>query len=64
MFTVIPIIGLRSLLQISTNVLLEQVDAVKTASTLMVHLRAAVEVDTSWQAMEKAAMVIPPSQAA
>ena len=39
------------------NVVLEQVDAVKTASTLVVHLRAAVEVDTSWQVIEKAAMV-------
>ena len=39
------------------NVILEQVDAVKTASTWLVHLCAAVEVDTSWQAMEETAMV-------
>ena len=32
-------------------------DAVITALILLVHSSAAVEVDTSWQAMEKAAMV-------
>ena len=39
------------------NVLLEHVDAVTAVLTYLVHSSAAVELDTSWQAMEEAAMV-------